>query len=318
MDLIDRFFPKNHANVLLGRGDDSAVITCAERLCIATDLFIEKIHFHTDYFSPRDIGYKSLAVNLNDLAAMGARPTGFTMGLMVRGGLGVAFWQDFFHGMAELAAQFDLPLAGGDLSRASCLGVGITAWGEAPADRLMTRGSAQPGDLLFLLGPLGLARAGLQVLEARDIELRRGFPQATQAHLRPRVWIAEAQSLAAIPEVRGLMDVSDGLARDLPRFLGPERGAEIAWFEAAQHPEMLFYTKNRGYDPLEFALCGGEDYAILGAVQASAWRHISGLSPAIKKLGRVTSKSEITLHGHPLNLQGFDHFHPGNSQRTPR
>ena len=162
---IASHFPNEGPDVLLGRGDDCAVLGVSGPLCVSTDLFMEDVHFRRSYFTPEDIGWKALAVNLSDLAADGARPMGFTVGLSLPPDADMALVDGLCAGMAELAAQASVPLVGGDLSRADKLHLCLTVFGQA--EKTLLRGEAQPGDVIFLIGRTGLARAGLLLLEER-------------------------------------------------------------------------------------------------------------------------------------------------------
>lgn len=315
--LIDRCFPSTHHGLLLGRGDDCAVITCRESLCMTSDLFLEDAHFRMAYFAPEDIGYKALAVNISDIAAMGAKPLGFILNLMIPSHLERGFWEAFFHGMAELAADHDLYLAGGDLSGAPYLGVAVTIWGERPpGGRFLRRVQARPGDVLFLVGDVGLARLGLNLLESGistpgdppPALAAHDYPAAVRAHLRPVLHPVAALELSRTKAVRGLMDVSDGLVRDLPRFLGPGLGCSLDMQPQTLHPELWLFARKNGLDAAEFAVLGGEDYALLGAVDAREWGQLREKNPAVWRLGEVTEESGIRLNGKKMQFQGFDHF----------
>jgi thiamine-monophosphate kinase len=305
LQFIDRFFPRESSHLLVGRGDDCAVIACREDLCLTSDLFLEDVHFRRSYFSAADIGYKALAVNISDIAAMGAKPHGFTLNLMIPEGLTESFWSDFFHGMSRLATEHGLVLAGGDLSRSSLLGIDVAMWGQSRG-RYLQRQRCQPGDLLFLIGEIGLARAGLSVLEGgADPE---AFPQAVSAHLRPSLHCGPAEALGRNDRVKGLMDVSDGLARDLPRFLGVGRGASLSFEPGTVHEEVSRFCRERGFSSQEFAFLGGEDYALLGAAPKEAWKEVLAAAPGARRIGMVTEEPGILLSGRPVSEQGFDHF----------
>lgn len=308
LSLIERFFPADHLGLLLGRGDDCAVLKCHESLCVSTDLFLEDVHFRSAYFRPEDIGYKALAVNISDIAAMGAAPLGFALNLMVREGLDDDFWTRFFQGMAGLADHHGLYLAGGDLSRSQRMGIAVTIWGKQPSGgRYLRRGQGRPGDVLFVIGDIGLARTGLALLEERP-DWARDFPAAVQAHLRPTMHVREACVLAKMPTVRGLTDVSDGLARDLPRFLGPGQGCRLTLGERDLHPEVPRFAQQHNQNSLTWALLGGEDYALLGAVAAEEWSDLQTQLPTARHLGVISSNPGLFLHDNPLELRGFDHF----------
>jgi thiamine-monophosphate kinase len=307
LQLLDSYFPQTGQNNSgLGRGDDCAIWCAGQDLCITSDLFLEDVHFRRQYFSPADIGYKALAVNISDVAGMGGIPEGFNMSLMMPENLGLEFWQQLLGGMADLALEQNILLCGGDLSLARGLGVDITIWGSAAGRSFLKRKQCLEGDILFCAGNLGLARVGLNVLESGQGRPR--YPAGCEAHLRPRIMLPEATLIAQEGAVRGLMDVSDGLARDLPRFLGPGLGAEI-WLQGQDlHQEVLDYAGELGCDPLELALLGGEDYALLGAVGPQGVLGLQQRLPELKVLGKVLGEPGLRLQGRKLVLEGFDHF----------
>ena len=304
LSLIDRYFPNASGDMIVGRGDDCAVMAVPGRICVTTDLFLEDVHFRRTYFGPGDVGHKSLAVNISDIAAMGGRPLGFSVGLTVPTGLDDEYWEAFMQGMADLAARHELVLTGGDLSRGESLGVCVTVWGEV-TKRPMLRRTAQVGDLLFALGDLGKARAGLMLLEAGD-DLGL-YPECVKAHLRPEPLVSEGRRLAEMAGVRGLMDISDGIARDLPRYLG-SLGAELILSMDDVHPEVIGFCAENGFDPLEFALKGGEDYGLLGAVAPEGVGELQETFPKVLILGRVREASGYVLNGADWRPVGFDHF----------
>ena len=304
LDIIDRFFPENSPDIRIGRGDDCAHFSCPSSLCMTTDLFVEDVHFRRSYFSPEQIGHKALAVNISDMAAMGARPLGFSLGLVAPRDVSGAFWESFFQGMAALANRFDLTLTGGDLSLGDSITASITLWGT-PEHRALMRGQARNGDVLFVIGPVGCARAGLLLLEKGGAV--EGFPTCLTAHLTPMPLVEQGRLLATIPGVRGLMDVSDGLAQDLPRFLGPLLGADIVLDLEAIHPEVRHYCAAEGLNPALFCLMGGEDYALLGAADEDGFAQVCTSIPEAWRLGRVT-EAGLCLNGEPVQAQGFDHF----------
>lgn len=318
LDRIDRHFPRNHPRLLLGRGDDCCVQAPCGPLCISTDLFMEDVHFRRSYFTPEDIGRKALAVNLSDLAACGARPVAFSLGLALPQDADPVLVDGLFRGMADLARPFDIALSGGDLSRADKLHLCLTVFGEAPVGGALTRGACRPGDLLFVIGALGLARVGLARLETEGRTARNHFPAACEAHLHPLPRVAEGLLLAALcnaaPETRriALLDVSDGLARDLPRLLGtPELGADLTL--PSPHEEVLRHAADtaRGLPAADAAretmLLGGEDYALLGACAPDRAAELAAVLPEAAPIGTVSAEPGIRCRGQ-LVEGGFDHF----------
>ncbi|MDR1243252.1 MAG: thiamine-phosphate kinase [Deltaproteobacteria bacterium] len=244
LSLLDAEFPRRHPGLILGRGDDCAEFFSASPLAVSSDLFLEHIHFRRSYFTAEEVGYKALAVNLSDLAAAGAYPSGFSLNLICPPALDSAWLAAMFKGMAALARECDLPLVGGDISAGASLGLCITVWGgsragvsgpEAPGAFL--RRGAQEGDVLFLLGPqnpwdacsLGLAALGLEVLEKYGRAAIKDYPEACAALLSPKPMLSAGQAMSSLllepgwagrPAPLKAMDLSDGLRRDLPRLLG--------------------------------------------------------------------------------------------------
>lgn len=156
LGLLARHFPATHPSLLLGRGDDCAILRAGRPLCVSSDLFLEDIHFRRAYFTPEDTGYKALAVNVSDIAACGGRPLGFSLCLGLPAWADAAWLDAFFAGMAGLAQERQMVLAGGDLSRCERLHISVTVWGEAvEPGGFLVRGGSMPGDSLFVVGRLG-------------------------------------------------------------------------------------------------------------------------------------------------------------------
>lgn len=330
LSLIASLFPNTHESLVLGRGDDCAEILCPPQMAVSTDLFVEDVHFRRSYFSPFETGYKALAVNVSDIAAAGAKPLGVSVGLVVPVPFPRTEAEGILKGMFHAAKEHDIALTGGDLSRGDKLTFCVTVWGaptipESTAPRFLRRGPVSPEDALFVCGHIGLARAGLLLLEKHGIAAKRLSPAACGAHLMPEPLVRAGTALASVPGCR-LMDVSDGLARDLPRMLaaygpahGVTRGADITIPEPALHPEVAAYARSVGEDPAQFAFHGGEDYALLGAcppgqlgAAAEAVRN-AGDTPFLV-LGTVTEKPGILLNKAALADMGFDHFSRKNAQ----
>lgn len=346
LSAIDRHFTNAHPHLCVGRGDDCAVIACPSRMAVSTDLFNEHSHFRTSYFTPGDIGHKALAVNISDLAACGACPLGFSLALTAPADLSREFCDEMLSAMAALAREHDMALSGGDLTRGDALSLCITVWGgpaprpaaavgfagggadggvvgadgKAPAagaaSPFLRRGGCQPGDHLFLAGRVGLARVGLLALESMGSEAARLYPEACRAHLRPRPQVAAGLALAALcgtGDARiALMDVSDGLARDLPRLIGADRGsglgAELAMDAEALPDEVRAYALANDLDPVDMAFTGGEDYALLGCCRPAMFDAVRAAVPGLIPLGLVTADGVVLVNGDLPASVGFDHF----------
>lgn len=328
---LARHFPATHSSLLLGRGDDCAVLKAGTPLCVSSDLFLEDVHFRRSYFTPEEIGHKALAVNVSDIAACGGRPLAFTLALGLPDDVDALWLDRFFSGMAALAQEQRLALAGGDLSRSPFLHVCITIWGESyTGGDFLVRGGSMPGDSLFVVGRPGLARVGLQVLEREGRAALERWPAACAAHLLPvpqvdaGLMLARAGANARPP---ALMDLSDGIMRDLPRLLGRTGesrarregdtgtatdsglGAAILLPQGMLHPEVVRHARENGLNPVHEALLGGEDYALLGSCAPDMLPILHAAIPGFMSIGTVTDDGELTCNNEPLDaLRGFDHF----------
>ncbi len=335
LDSIHKHFPYTNASLLLGRGDDCAVLRSQGALCISTDLFIENIHFRRAYFSPEQVGHKALAVNISDIAAMGVKPLGFTLALAIPEDIDNIWLNAFFSGMSKLATAHNMVLAGGDLSRAPHLCISISIWGEGfggifpqGTGDYLSRGGAMPGDALFIIGNIGLARIGLEELEKNGLAAQSTWPAACEAHLQPQPQVDAGLIIARAamnsrPPV--LMDISDGLARDLPRLLGLHKhgiknshedmkhshglGAQVLLPEAFLHKEVISHAKQYGRSSVHEAWLGGEDYGLLGACAPKLLPILHATLPQLKSIGTIIEGNDIVLNGENANhIQGFDHF----------
>ncbi|MDR1685144.1 MAG: thiamine-phosphate kinase [Desulfovibrio sp.] len=342
---VDAAFPSRSPHVPFGRGHDCAELVAlarddagrpapaadlflqdAGRLALSADLFLQDVHFRTAYFLPEEAGGKALSAAVGDLAAAGAVPLGFALGLMLPPGTTSSTLARIFSGMAVRARDYGIVLAGGDLSAAPVLGFSVTVWG-APAGTgvpFLRRGCAVAGDVVFVIGPCGLARAGLWALERLGRKATDLLPACCRAHLDPRPLLREGRALALIAQEKGaegrvsLMDVSDGPARDLPRLLGG-LGADIAVGPEQLHAELAKAAERMGASREELYLLGGEDYALLGTCPEALWPHVQTAVPGAARLGRVRREAGLLLRGRPFTAYGFDHFFavPGTSETPP-
>ncbi len=338
--LVAEYFPPApHPTVLLDRGDDCTVLQFPSPIALTADIFAENAHFRRCHFSPFDIGYKALAVNISDLAAQGAVPAGFSVCLSLTGQENEPWLRNFLAGMADLTGYLHslgipLVLTGGDLSRAALLSITITAWGTLPPFSTgLKRAQAKPGDSLFLLGPIGLSRLALTLLEESLQDSQTfshpfspadspafppallTYPEALAHHLRPKPRTEDGIHLLSLasnaPGPFSLMDVSDGLHRDLPRLLGPALGAELIIPPTSLHPEVQAFASARHLSPeqaLLFAYEGGEDYALLGTCPSDFTPALLANFPHAQVIGTVSATPGVRLNAQLIPAGGFDHF----------
>jgi thiamine-monophosphate kinase len=314
--LIDSVFPKSDGHFPAGRGDDCAeLVDLPSTLAVSTDMFWQDSHFRIEYVTPEEVGSKALVGAVSDLAATGATPLGFSLGLHLAPGIAKSALRGIFGGMADTAAKYGMSLTGGDIMLGRDLGFSLCVWGKSCLDDggFARRGRIAPGDVLWLLGEVGLSRIGLWALERMGRNAFGQWPASCAAFLYPQALLdggqrilraaAESQS----QERLSMMDVSDGLARDLPRLLG-KYGATLELPANCIPPEVRSAAPFMGMTPEDLALLGGEDYSLLGSCPKSLWPALQSAAPGIYAIGRVTTDSHITHQGKPLPGKGFDHF----------
>ncbi len=326
-DLIGRYFNRRPAGsghgtsaregVLLGIGDDAAMLTPngRESLVVTTDMLVAGRHFPEDT-DPESIGYRSLAVNLSDLAAMGARPTAFTLALALPPNCAQPEWLNAFStGLHAMADRHGIALIGGDTVSAERLTLSITAMGHVLPEQALRRSGAKTGDLVAVTGTLGDAGLGLITALDPDAVPQRVTPEQ-QAWLRqrldrptPRVEVGQALTAFA----HAAIDISDGLVQDLGHVLAAsEVGADIdiaaiplssaarCWLDAQPERRLL---------PLQ----AGDDYELLFTLPPEAESRLADLPVPVTVIGRVTAETGLRLRGddgRPVEVAsgGYDHF----------
>jgi thiamine-monophosphate kinase len=316
-DIIARYFTRRErlAGVPLGIGDDAAVLDAPldRKLVVAMDTIVEGVHFLPET-AAADIGYRALAVNLSDLAAMGAEPAWMTLSLSIPRAE-EAWLAGFASGLFELADQYHVALVGGDTVRGPLV-VTVQLGGWIEPDRWLTRSGAAPGDLLFISGVPGEAAAGLgvmrQQLASGSAALGSSAEHLRQRFLRPQPRVALGRRLRSV--ANAAMDVSDGLLTDLEKLCASSRcGARLDVDALPESPAMaeLLDAETR----LEYALAGGDDYELLFTIapeHAAALSARVGNVPALKQIGLITAGSGVQCvrHGAPFALRkrGYDHF----------
>lgn len=311
-EIIARYFTGHdrRADVLLGIGDDAAVLdTRSDRkLVVAMDSIVEGVHFPTGT-QAADIGYRALAVNLSDLAAMGAEPAWMTLSLSMP--CADERWlEGFASGLFELARRYDVALVGGDTVRGPLV-ITVQVGGWVEPDRWLTRSGARPGDVIMISGIPGEAAAGLAVVQQQkgDSEpatlLRERF-------LRPQPRVQLGRRLRTI--ATAAMDVSDGVVTDLRKLCAASRCA--AELEIDRLPDSLAAAQLfDGEARLRMALAGGDDYELLFTVApesvAALLPHCDS-APPLTRIGVITPGEGVrcTRAGRPYELAtaGYDHF----------
>lgn len=306
--------------VPLGIGDDAAAWqpTPGMTSVITTDTLVEEIHFRLDWTDWRSLGHRALAVNLSDVASMGAKPVLVAITLGLRGDERVADLVEMYRGMADLAGPHEVVIAGGEITRTTGpLFLSVTAIGEG--ERLLRRDAAQPGDRVLVSGTLGASGAGFELLQDPDLRARATTADLlVAAHLRPQPRVALGRLLAS-HGVECAMDISDGLLGDLPKIMGASGvSARIDARAVPVLPAVRALFPDRW---LELAIRHGEDFELLLTVPPEL---VASLQAAAREIGAtLTDIGEIvTMEGdepvlrvvdtdgeeRQVDIGAFDHF----------
>jgi len=312
-------------DVILSTGDDAALVDLgAAALLVATvDALVDGRHFLRAVATPEEIGHKALAVNLSDIAAMGAEPLWALVSLLVPPTTDVALLDGIYAGMAALAESFAVAIVGGNVASTSGpLTLDVTLLGRVQRHQAVLRSGARQGDVLCVTGSLGAAAAGLQLATTDDLhmqispELREA---ARKSLVSPTPRVREGQILARGGAVTAMIDISDGLAADLGHLCAAGGvGALLEVERIPVHPAAAQVALARGQDAVMFALAGGEDYELLFSVPPdgldAALQMVGEVGGEAHQIGTITnSPGTLGLKSgdgtiSPLDAAGWDHL----------
>ena len=328
--LFERFhLPKSGPGLVVGVGDDAAALDLgSDKLTlVTTDMMVEGPHFRLDLITPYHLGWKSVAVNISDIAAMGGLPTWTFASIGLKPDTDVEFVDSLYEGMTECAERFFSKVIGGDTDSVKEHAViSITQLGEVERDRIALRSGAQIGDKILVTGWLGNSIGGLYLL------VKLGLDQAAQefgwlvdAHLMPmpRVW--EARAAVETGAVHAMMDISDGLGRDLPKLCAASGVGALVYADRLPiSADLRRAAEALGADLSAEALAkadavglaagGGEDFELL---MTAASEDVAKIKRAVKETGTsVTEIGEIVegpveivySHGTKALEGGWEHF----------
>jgi thiamine-monophosphate kinase len=309
-EIIERYFTGRgrQSDVLLGIGDDAAVleIRAGRKLVVAMDTIVEGVHFPIDT-GAADIGYRALAVNLSDIAAMGAEPAWMTLSLSLPHASD-EWLREFAGGLFEIADQHGVALVGGDTVRGPLvITVQLGGWVE---DRWLTRSGARPGELLYVSGVPGEAAAGLQVIQQK-LAREAAAVHLQQRFLRPQPRIALGRQLRTIASAA--MDISDGLLADLGKLCAASNCAAQLNVDALPRSAPMRELFD-AHASLDFALAGGDDYELLFSVAPESESALSALHAdvTVTRIGRMMAGSGVQCvrDGRVMipGRAGYDHF----------
>jgi len=285
------------ADVVVGVGDDAAVVNGRPgfQWVVSCDTMVEEIHFKPVTMRYGDIGFKAMASNISDMAAMGAQPRFALVALSAPKSLGSDKLKELYDGLYDCAGRYGVAVIGGDTTSSPAgLTVTVTILGEVESGRALLRSAAQPGDAVFVVGALGESAAGLHALLKRGRsayhELEGAGPpveRLIRAHQRPLPQVEAGRLLARSGMGRALNDISDGLASEAWE-IAEASGATLLLEEEAipVGEELASYGAEEGFDPLDWVFFGGEDYGLVGTTAAEN----------VEALGCLMAESGILFH----------------------
>jgi thiamine-monophosphate kinase len=263
---------------MTGIGDDCSIVPINETTShlFTTDMLIEKTHFLRDKITPYQLGFKSLAVNLSDIAAMGGTPVGSYISIGLPKDIKLSWIEEFMHGYKALSQLENVPLLGGDTTsseNAIIINVGIS--GEINNQNIKRRSDAKDEDIICLTGRTGDSAAGLQAL-FKDLPVDEITKSLYDQHLSPYPHVSEGKWLSRFKEVHAMIDVSDGVSSDLMHILKASSVKGIIDLKKIPLSSILKdFCKTYDLNPIELALSGGEDYVLLLTVDKNSFDNLS-------------------------------------------
>lgn len=338
LETISRTISEKCSELEVGIGDDCAVFRLGKRrkrLLVSTDLLQEGPHFRLLWTSPFLLGFKSLAVNVSDVAAMGGRPSVYVVSMSLPGNTSSRFVEGFYRGLDVAGGRFGAALAGGDLAKSpSGLVISLTIFGETCGPKAILRRGARAGDILCVTGYLGLSAIGLQLLRHRhrgiqavERAIKRGLKasqprtlsqwrqRCLRAHLAPEPPTGLAADLGRCGLITSMIDLSDGLSTDLAHLCEASDAGAVVDSEALPCCPVAFLERQQQQDCV---LHGGEEYGLLFTLPPDRWDRLKSIlarhhGTRVTRIGRITDRaSEVLLQAGssavPLPAKGFDHF----------
>lgn len=319
--LMQRFFPDHPRYVKKGIGDDCAVLETGGEglLLVTTDMLVEGTHYTTKTLSCEDVGWKALAVNLSDIAAMGGSPHTAFLSIGLRPSTPVSVLESFMRGFQEMACETEVFLAGGDtVAVKSNSIISVTLLGSCSPEGLVLRSGARAGDDIWVTGFLGNAAGGLEIL-LKNKQKDEGDRQAlVSSHQRPAPRLNLGKALGKSGLVHAMIDLSDGVAKDLRHICDESDVGAILEQETIPISEPLQnLARDLSHDPFDWALNGGEDYELLFTSSHEYRKKIEELTANVMgrtatRIGFVVKEKGLWLQAGGVRNQlthgGYTHF----------
>ncbi len=328
LELIRKVFPKEllapDSLAIPALQDDAAVLSSEllsddEELVVTSDVLVEGADFLFGWMSYFDLGYKSLIVNLSDLAAMGANPIGMVVVVGLPDSTPIMQLESFLEGLKKAAEEYAVILLGGDLSESKSFFCNITLLGKVPKGMALARGGVKENDCVAVTGYPGESRAGLMILQGETSNVKRDERNLVDSFFRPKARIDAGIIMREFSGIRGCIDLSDGIARDASRIAKRNNLRVIINADNLPVSERLAeFWQSRGENPQKEIAIGGEDFELMFCCESNRFDEIkklledkSGL--AVTRIGSVTCGEGAALvmpdgSEIEMNTWGFDHF----------
>ena len=313
--------------VIKGIGDDCAVLSLnnGNYQVLTTDALVETVHFNLKTHTPEQLGWKTMAVNISDIAAMGAEPKFAVISVGIPSTLPVGFLDRFYKGLNQASMKYKVALIGGDtVASPKHLFINLAMLGETRKKKVFVRSGARPGDKIFVTGTLGDSALGLKILESTRKKWKGSEAlrkKLVQRHLKPDPRVEVASWLAKSKfKVTSMIDISDGLTQDLGHILKAGKvGADLSESDIPISKPLAKYSVTNDLSAVELALSGGEDYELLFTLAPEDATYLSiesitKVDQPVTQVGVITAKQGIRLisktgRSKPLQRSmGFNHF----------
>ncbi len=300
--LIEKIAKKFESDeeIFKGIGDDCAVLENEDDYTLmTTDMLVEGDHFNLDWQTPWQIGWKSVIVNISDIAAMGGLPKWGLVSIAFPDDIEVDFAEDIFDGMAEASEKHGMKIIGGDTTHGDLLTINVAVVGRVEKENLCMRGDAEIGDFICVSGDLGKSWAGLELFRAGE----KGY---TDYYLQPNCRLNTARMIA--PYVNAMIDVSDGLSPEVRHICEESKvGAEIEKTKIPISEKTRRTGKKLNIDPFKWALYGGEDFELVFTIPSQRISKIEKENAII--VGKILEEGMYLVNGEKKELGvGYDHF----------
>lgn len=317
---IQKLSPRTAPGVVIGIGDDTAGLTVSPNtlLLATTDMLIEHVHFELSFTDFYSLGWKSAAVNVSDIAAMGGLPRFCLTSLGIPPYTSVEHITEFYRGFNALLARHKIALVGGDTcSSKRGLAISVTLLGEAQRKKALTRAGAKPGDKIFVTNTLGDSAAGLELLQhkGQGSECRgQGVKKLIERHLRPVPRVAWGRAIALSGCASAMIDVSDGISSDLAHICEQSKAGAVIYSTAIPLSKALRQSQTMLKKPLlDYALSGGEDYELLFTAPPAKIKKLLALKIPLIEIGEMTRSRKLVLvdekgRSKQLKPTGYNHF----------